>query len=130
LLSFDGMWNQPARKAILVLGLGACLLSSGCAAAGELGMRAAVGLLEAMLAPSPGGSSSSGGSSEESSAERERIERERDAEMGETPCRKRLHAWQKAVASSGEDAPAHLRCKPDGDWPDEESLRRTVSSGF
>lgn len=125
------MWNQPARNVVVALGLGACLLCSGCAAAAELGVRAAVGLLEAMLTPSPGGGSSSSPTAEgESSAERERIERERDAEMGETPCRKRLHAWQKAVGSAGDDAPPHLRCKPDGDWPDEESLHRTVSSGL
>ncbi len=114
------MWNGAARKGVVVLGLGACLFGTGCAAAGEVGAKLAVGLLEAMLRPSSGGSSTPDPPPSPES----------EIDTTETPCRKRLLAWQKAVQSEGEDAPAHLRCKPNGEWPDEEALRAGASSGF
>lgn len=111
-----------ARRWLALSGLVLCLSGTGCATAAEVGGRLAGALLGAALE-----GAASGGSSSTSAAGpvAESVEEGR-----ETPCRRRRDDWHKANGGSMEDAPAHLRCKPDGDWPDEEAMRAGRTPGL
>lgn len=104
----------------MVPGIVLCLSSTGCAAAAELGLRFAGALIEgALRSGSSGSASSSSGPVAEATAEGR-----------DTLCRLRREEWHETHGGSIQDVPPHLRCKPDGDWPDEETVRQASRSGF
>jgi len=108
------------RRFLMVPGIVLCLSSTGCAAAAELGLRFAGALIEGAL--KSGGSSSTPSYSGPVA--------ETTTEGRDTVCRLRREEWRETHGGSIEDAPPHLRCKPDGDWPDEETVRQASRSGF
>lgn len=91
----------------------------GCSAAADLGVRAAAAIVEGALK----GGSSGGSSSPAPAATAEEP-------PAESACRKKLRAWREA-GNERADPPPHLRCGPNGEWPDENDVRSTTSSpGF
>ena len=110
------MNHRRTRCWFLLVGLVSGALSAGCAPAADLGMRFAGAVVEQALKPGTGGSASAV------------PEAATDVPPGETPCRKKLREWQKVEGNPRAEPPAHLRCGPHGEWPDESEVRRAGSS--
>lgn len=113
-----GAPSAPSRL-LLLAGLALCLAGTGCLAAADLGAKFAGAVIESAMKSGTGGSSGYSGP-----------EARTTTEGLETPCRRRLEEWHKANGGSVEDAPAYMRCKPNGDWPDEETVRSHARPGM
>jgi hypothetical protein len=100
----------------VIVGFAGHVLCAGCAPAADIGMRMAGAMVEGAM--NEGGKSAASAPPEATASE----------PPNETPCRKKLREWREADGNPRAEPPPHLRCGPEGEWPDESEVRRGGSA--